>query len=57
MKRSTEPDGSINKELAFYQLDGVPGFCYRAGRTKHSYSWVPIVASPIVNRTRVKDKN
>ena len=65
MKRSTESDGSINsptisttprlpnlqcaKDLAFYKLDGVPGFCYRAGRTKHSYSWVLIVASPIAN--------
>ncbi len=44
------------KELSYQVIDGTPGFRFRQGTTHQSYKWIPIISSPIANRTRTRMK-
>ena len=42
------------KEVAYQVNDGTPGLTIRQGLTRHNYSWIPIISSPIASRTSTR---
>ena len=44
------------KEVSYHVIDGTPGLRFRNGPTLHSYTWIPVISSPIASRTRSRLK-